>query len=150
MAALAQLTISPMSQTVAIPSDAAEYMLMLTNPTGTSQTFVPLPPGGSVNSTWGVSLPSSITVPANSTQTFILQLTTPFNLTNGTYPFTLNVTTAGGLTFSTSASLIVGAPGTPGPPTAPAPPSLILICTGLVLAGLYAVRARLRDRFGRS
>jgi hypothetical protein len=142
MAALAQLSILPVSQSVANAGNSATYVLMLVNSTGASQTFVPSVVSG-VTSAWGVQLPASVTVAPGGTQTFNLVLTTPVNLAGGSYPFTMSVTTAASLTFTASATLVVGAGAGSPPPGTPAPPSIILICTGLIFAGLYAARHRL-------
>jgi hypothetical protein len=144
MAALAQLSIAPTSQTVSNAGNSATYVLTITNPTASSQQFVPSVPGGSVNPSWGLQLPASVIVPANSMQTFNLTLVTPSFLTNGTYPFTESVSTIGGLNFSTSGTIIIGAPGTPGTPSTPAPPSLILAFLGLAGLGIYAACYRLK------
>jgi hypothetical protein len=106
-AALAQLSILPTSQSVASPGDAAPFVVTVTNPTATSQTFVPSV-GGSVNASWGVQLPASVTVPAGGMQNFNLVLTTPFNLPDGSYPFMVIVDTGGGLSYSVPGTFIVG------------------------------------------
>jgi hypothetical protein len=60
MAALAQLSIMPTSQSVPNAGDAASYTVTVHNPTGTTQTFVPSTSG--IPGSWGVQLPASVTV----------------------------------------------------------------------------------------
>jgi hypothetical protein len=107
IAALAQLTIAPTTQSVTNAGNSATYVLTITNPTASSQQFAVLQPGGSVNPAWGVQNPVSVTVPAGGSQNFNLVLTTPLGLADGSYPFTETVTTAGSLTYSTTGTLVV-------------------------------------------
>jgi hypothetical protein len=145
VAALAQLSILPTSQTVSNAGNSATYVVTITNPTGTTQVFVPSTTG--ISAAWGVQLPASVTVGPGGMQNFDLVLTTPLNLPSGSYPFTVIANTAGNaLSYSVPATLIVAAAS---PPVTPAPQSLILICAGLACAGLYAVRRRLRRAFPR-
>ena len=104
-AALAQLSIAPTTQTVTNPGDAVTYVATLTNPTGSTQTFVPSTTG--IPASWGVQLPASVTLLAGATTTFNLVLTTPLFLTDGSYPFSLNVVTIGNLTYTASASMVL-------------------------------------------
>jgi hypothetical protein len=105
MAALAQLTIAPTSQTVSNAGNSATYTGTVTNPTGTTQTFVPSTSG--ITAAWGVQLPASIVVAPGGTQNFTLVLTTPINAASGPYPFMLIVNTVGGLSYSASATLTI-------------------------------------------
>lgn len=144
-AALAQLTILPTSQTISNAGNSATYGATVTNPTGTTQTFVPSTSG--ITAAWGVQLPASVVVAPGGTQNFNLVLTTPFNAAPGPYPFLLNVNSLGGLSYSAPATLIITAPGTPGPSATPAPPSLVLTFLGLAGLGIYAARPRRRQVF---
>jgi hypothetical protein len=141
MAALAQLSIVPTSQSVSNAGNSATYVVTITNPTGTTQTFVPSTSG--ISSAWGVQLPASVTVAPGGSQNFNLVLTTPVNAATGSYPFMVIVNTAGALSYSTSATLVISAPGSP-PPGTPAPPSLILTFIGLAGLGIYVAGNRLR------
>jgi hypothetical protein len=151
MAVLAQLTIAPTSQSITNGGgNAAMYVVTVTNPTGTTQTFVPSATGTNFSLVpWGVQLPYSVTLPAGGSQNFNLVLTEPFNQASGPYPFTVTVAAAGGPSYSASATLILVTPGSP--PATPAPPSLILAFLGLMGLGIYVARNRLRQAFsGRS
>lgn len=106
MTALAQLSISPTSQSVATAGDAATYVVTVTNPTASTQTFVPSSTG--IPPSWGVQLPASVTVGSGGAQNFNLVLTTPVGEVSGSYPFTVIVTTAGGLNYTTPGTLVVG------------------------------------------
>jgi hypothetical protein len=106
MAALAQFTIAPTSQSIFNAGDAATYILTVTNPTASTQVFVPSV-GGSVNPAWGVQLPASVTVPAGGSQNFNLVLTSYLGQADGTYPFTVTVITAGTLAFTVAGTFII-------------------------------------------
>ena len=144
-AALAQLAIMPGSQTISAAGNAATYVVMVTNPTGTSQTFVPSV-SGSVNPSWGVELPASVAVGSGGSQTFNVVLSTPLNLPNGHYLFTVTVNTITDLSYSISATLIVSAAS---PSATPVPPSLLLALIGLAGLGIWAARSRRRQTFSR-
>ena len=61
MAALAQLSIAPTTQSVLNPGSSALYVVTLTNPTGSTQTFIPSATGNNFSLVpWGVQLPASV------------------------------------------------------------------------------------------
>jgi hypothetical protein len=104
-AALAQLSIAPTTQTVTNPGNSATYVATLTNPTGSTQQFVPSTIG--IPASWGVQEPASLILAPGATTTFNLVLTTPLGLLDGSYPFMLNVITMGGLSYTASATLVL-------------------------------------------
>jgi probable HAF family extracellular repeat protein len=101
------VTISPTTNSVSSGGSTATYMVTVSNPTAIAQTFVPSTLG--IPSSWGVSLPASITVAPGSNQTFNLTLTPPLNATpEATYNFFVFVSTPPpSITASVGASLIV-------------------------------------------
>jgi len=100
------VTISPTTNIVSSGGSTAAYMVTVSNPTATGQTFVPSTLG--IPSSWGVSAPASVTVASGSNQTFNLTLTPPLNATpEATYNFFVFLSTAGGITASVGASLTV-------------------------------------------
>ena len=102
------LTISPVSQNVSNAGNSATYSVTVSNPTGSVQTFVPSTLG--VPSSWGITLPASVTVSPGGMQTFSLTVTTPLNATpNATYNFFVFVSTIGGITASVGGSLGINA-----------------------------------------
>ena len=109
MTALAQLSISPTSQSVAIAGNGATYVLTVTNPTASMQTFVPATTG--VPLSWGVQLPASVPVAPGGSQDFNVVLTTPVGQAPGSYPFTVIVRTEGGLSYSAPGTLDIGTAG---------------------------------------
>lgn len=106
MAALAQLTISPTVQSATNAGNSLSYVLTITNPTGTSQTFVPSI-SGSINPAWGVQMPASVTVGPGASTNFNLVITSYIGLADGSYPFTMTVATAGSLTYSTQGTFVL-------------------------------------------
>jgi hypothetical protein len=107
-AALAQLTIAPTTQSITNAGNSALYVVTITNPTASTQTFVPSANGNGFSLfSWGVQYPASVTVPAGASQNFNFVLTTPLGLVDGAYPFTVILTTAANLTYSTTGSLVV-------------------------------------------
>jgi hypothetical protein len=108
-AALAQLTIAPTTQSVTNAGNAATYVITITNPTGTLQTFVPaiVPSISGVNAAWGVQLPASVMVGPGASVNFNLVLTSYIGLADGSYPFTLTVTTVSSLTYSATGAFVV-------------------------------------------
>ena len=98
------LSISPASQSVANAGNSASYMVTVTNPTSTTQTFVP---SVAIPASWGVQLPASVTVSPGGSQNFNLVLTTPINLQYGAYTFVVTAQTAGGIFDSVPGTLTV-------------------------------------------
>jgi hypothetical protein len=68
---------------------------------------------------------------------FVTAIVSSSGLSSGTFSGIVVVTTTAG-TIAFQVNLTVGAP----PPVTPAPPSLILILTGLAAAGLYQMRRK--------
>ena len=100
------VTISPTTNSVSSGGSTATYMVTVSNPTATTQTFVLSTLG--IPSSWGVSAPAGVTVAGGSNQTFNLMLTPSLNATpNATYNFFVFLSTAGGITASVGASLYV-------------------------------------------
>ena len=58
-----------------------------------------------------MQIPASVNVASGGSQDFNLVLTTPLGQPSGSYPFTVVVTTAGGLSYSTPGTLVVGGAG---------------------------------------
>ena len=143
MAAVAQLSIAPPSQSVSARGNSATYVLTLTNSSGSSQTFVPSV-SGSVDGSWGVQLPASVTLASGASQNFNVVLTPPLNLANASFPFTVTATNGTGLTFTANGTFVLAVPA-----VTPAPSSLILLLTALAFAGLYAAPRKLRQVFSR-
>ena len=97
--------------------DSAAYVVTVTNPTATPQTFVPFTLG--IPASWGVQLPASVTVGPGGSQGFNLVLTTPLNAAlNGRAllcNFYVVVNTIGGITASVGDALeVVSPPGQGG------------------------------------
>jgi hypothetical protein len=111
MVALAQVSISPPSQSIPAAGDSALYVVTVTNPTASTQTFVPSSTGIPAN--WGVESPASVTVAPGGSQNFNFVLITPLGLAPGSYPFTVILTTAGGLSYSGNGTLILTSSTTP-------------------------------------
>ncbi|HUA86493.1 MAG TPA: dockerin type I domain-containing protein [Bryobacteraceae bacterium] len=103
------LGITPRTQTVA-PGQLAPYMLTVNNPTAAPITYS-LGVSG-VNPAW-VTLPSSVTVAANSSSTVPLNLSSAVADIAGTYNFTVNASSAG-LSGSVQATMILTGSGTIG------------------------------------
>jgi uncharacterized membrane protein len=99
------LSISPALQYVQNAGNSAAYQITISNPTASSQTFVPSTLG--IPASWGVQLPASVTVTAGGSQTFNLVLTTPLNAPPATFSFFVTVATAGGINSSVGGTVVV-------------------------------------------
>src|ERR1035437_9908661 len=137
MAALAQVSISPTSQSVANAGDAATYVVTVTNPTASTQTFVPTWTG--IPSSWGVQYVFSVTVAPGGSQSFNFVLTTPLGQASGSHPFTVIVATASGLSYSTPGTLIINSAS---PPTVPTLSEWGMFLLAALLAGTAALALR--------
>ena len=111
--------VTPAVQTVA-PGAATTYTVMLANPTAADVTYTLSVQG--VPAGW-VSLPASVSVPANGTGDVTLTLTTPAFAALTDYGFSVTAT-AGGATDSSAASLTIA-----GQPVAPDPQSYGVVAT---------------------
>ena len=102
------LTISPSTQSVNNGGQTATYTATITNPLSTPQTFVPtviVPPG------WTSSIPASVPVAANGSQSFTVTVTPSANTSYGGYTFNLVAATASGASDSVPAILGVNNTG---------------------------------------
>ena len=99
------VTISPTTNSVSSGGSTATYMVTVSNPTATAQTLS-LRPWGFHRA--GAFRLAGVTVAPGSNQTFTLMLTPPLNATpEATDNFFVYLSTAGGITASVGASLIV-------------------------------------------
>jgi uncharacterized membrane protein len=138
MVALAQVSISPPSQSVANAGDTAPYVVTVTNPTGSTQTFVPSWTG--IPASWGVQYVFSVTVAAGGSQNFNFVLTTALGQAAGSYPFTVILTTAGNLSYSTQGTLIINS--SIAPHTVPTLSEWGMFLLAALLAGTAALALR--------
>ena len=138
MVALAQVSISPPSQSVANAGDTAPYVVTVTNPTGSTQTFVPSWTG--IPASWGVQYVFSVTVAAGGSQNFNFVLTTALGQAAGSYPFTVILTTAGNLSYSTQGTLIINS--SIAPHTVPTLSEWGMFLLAALLAGTAAFALR--------
>jgi probable HAF family extracellular repeat protein len=105
------LSISPAAQTVSYGATTGNYTATIANPTASQQTFnlsAIVPPG------WTGVVPASVTVAANSSQTFNVAITPPVNVMSNReeyYLFNVAASTGGGITDTVPANIAVANSG---------------------------------------